>query len=131
MAVLRRLVDRYTGEVCLSLCAGRPVPDWVTSALPTLPATMQRSAQRAGRFERAVIDLAEALTLAPRVGEEFDGSIVEVEKDKSRGVAMLRELAIEAPVQGDSPLPLGEGVSLRLVEADPGTRVVRFELATP
>ena len=130
-APLRRLVDRYTGEVCLSLCAGRPVPDWVTSALPTLPATMQRSAQRAGRFERAVIDLAEALTLAPRVGEEFDGSIVEVVKDKSRGGAMLRELAIEAPVQGVWPLPLGEGVSLRLVEADPGTRVVRFELATP
>jgi exoribonuclease R len=130
-APLRRLVDRYTGEICLALCAGQAVPDWVTTALPGLPATMQRSAQRAGRFERAVIDLAEALTLAPRVGEGFEGSIVEVEKDKTRGVAMLRELAIEAPVQGDAPLPLGEGVSLRLVEADPGRRVVRFELATP
>jgi exoribonuclease R len=130
-APLRRLVDRYTGEICLALCAGQPVPDWVTTALPGLPATMQRSAQRAARFERAVIDLAEALTLAPRVGEEFEGSVVEVEKDRSRGVAMLHELAIEAPVQGDPPLPLGEEVSLRLVEADPGTRVVRFELATP
>ena len=130
-APLRRLVDRYTGEICLALCARQPVPGWVTSALPALPATMQRSAQRAGRFERAVIDLAEALTLAPRVGELFEGSIVEVEKDKSRGVAMLRELAIEAPVQGDTPLPLGDGVTLRLVQADPATRAVRFELATP
>ena len=128
-APLRRLADRYTGEICLALCAGLPVPEWVTSALPALPATMQGSAQRAGRFERAVIDLAEALVLAPRVGDAFEGSIVEVEKDKSRGVAMLRDLAIEAPVQGDAPLPLGEAVTLRLVEADPETRKVRFELA--
>jgi exoribonuclease R len=28
-APLRRLVDRYAGEVCVALCAGRPVPEWV------------------------------------------------------------------------------------------------------
>lgn len=128
-APLRRLVDRYTGEICLALCAGRQVPEWVLAALPGLPGTMQASAQRAGRFERAVIDLAEALALAPRVGEVFEGSIVELGKDPTRGTAMLRELAIEAPVQGDALLPLGEAASLRLVRADPDTREVRFELA--
>ena len=128
-APLRRLVDRYTGEVCLALCAGRAVPDWVLAALPGLPATMQASGQRAGRFERAVIDLAEALALAPRVGGAFEGSIVEVEKDPTQGVAMLRDLAIEAPVRGAAALPLGEAVALRLAEADPETRKVRFELA--
>ena len=125
-APLRRLVDRYTGEICLSLCAGQPVPEWVMTALPGLPATMQASGQRAGRFERAVIDLAEAMALAPRVGETFAGSIVELEKDKARGIAMLRELAIEGPVQADAPLPLGEEMALRLVEADPQRRVIRF-----
>ncbi len=129
-APLRRLVDRYTGEICLALCADRPVPDWVLAALPELPATMQASGQRAGRFERAVIDLAEALMLAPRVGETFEGSIVEREKkDPAQGTAMLRDFAIEAPVQGVATLPLGEPVNLRLVEADPETRKVRFALA--
>lgn len=128
-APLRRLVDRYTGEICLSLCAGQKVPDWVMAALPGLPATMQTSGQRAGRFERAVIDLAEAVALAPRVGETFQGSIVELEKDKTRGIAMLRELAIEGPVQAAAPLPLGEEIALRLVEADSVRRAVRFEPA--
>lgn len=125
-APLRRLVDRYTGEICLSLCAGQPVPDWVTAALPGLPATMQASAQRAGRFERAVIDLAEALALAPRVGEVFEGSIVEVGKDRTTGVAMLRELAIEGPVSAEASLPLGQEIRLRLVVADPERRTIRF-----
>ena len=28
-APLRRLVDRYAGEICVALCADQPVPDWV------------------------------------------------------------------------------------------------------
>ncbi len=129
-APLRRLVDRYTGEACLALCAGAPVPDWVRAALPKLPAAMQDAARRSGRFEAAVIDLAEAVALAPRVGEAFDGVIVEVEaKDPRRGEAMLREPAILARVDGAAPLPLGDQVALRLVEADPRTRRIRFALA--
>src|SRR5690606_27411696 len=54
-APLRRLVDRYTGELCVALCAGEPVPQWVRDALPGLPRTMAASSQRAGRYERAVI----------------------------------------------------------------------------
>jgi len=127
-APLRRLVDRYVGETCVALCAGQPIPEWVLGALPGLPATMQASSQRANRFERAVIDLTEAITLAPRIGETFAGAIVELGRDPKQGVAMLREPAIEAPVTGDVPLPLGEDVKLKLVEADPAKRSVRFEL---
>ena len=36
-APLRRLVDRYVGDVCLALCAGDDVPGWAKAALPTLP----------------------------------------------------------------------------------------------
>src|SRR4051794_23271426 len=59
-APLRRLGDRYAGEVCLSLCAGTEVPDWVLAALPGLPKTLQTSGQRARAYERAVLDLVEA-----------------------------------------------------------------------
>jgi len=129
-APLRRLVDRYTGEVCVALCAGTPVPQWVLDALPGLPATMQESARRAGRYENAVLDLAEAAALAPRVGETFEGAIVEVEqKDPRRGEVMLREPAILARVEAGSELPLGEQVRVRLAEADPASRRIRFELA--
>jgi exoribonuclease R len=129
-APLRRLVDRYTGEICVALCARQPPPQWVRDALPALPATMQDASRRASRFERAVLDLAEAVTLAHRVGATFDGDIVELQRnDPRRGIVVLREPAIEASVAGDAPLPLGSSVRVRLVDADPAKRLTRFELA--
>ncbi|MEO5565865.1 MAG: RNB domain-containing ribonuclease [Luteimonas sp.] len=128
-APLRRLVDRYTGETCVALCTGEPVPDWVLQALPGLPATMAAADQRASRYERAVIDLAEALMLAPRIGESFEGTIVDVdERDPHRGTVMLHALAIEAPVSSAEPLPLGDVVSVHLDQADPGRRLIAFGL---
>ena len=128
-APLRRLVDRYVGETCVALCAGQPLPDWVLAALPGLPATMADADRRASRFERAVIDLTEAVTLASRIGEAFDGAIVAVQrKDPRQGVVMLDDPAIEAAVGDKSPLPLGENVQVRLAEANPETRITRFEL---
>ena len=128
-APLRRLVDRYTGELCVALCAAQAPPRWVLDALPGLPRTMAAAGQRAGRYERAVIDLAEALVLAPHAGETFEGSIVEVDdRDRRQGTAMLHALAIEAPVSAARDLPLGEVVPLRLDVADPGTRRIRFSV---
>ncbi len=127
-APLRRLVDRYVGEVCVALCAGVPVPDWAKTALPALPATMQASGHRAHQYERAVLDLVEATVLAPSVGEVFDGAIVEVAAaDPHKGVVMVREPAIEAALSGAAPLPLGQEVRAKLVEADPQRRLTRFE----
>ena len=129
-APLRRLVDRHTGEVCLALSAGTPVPPWVLEALPGLPSTMQTSSQRAGRYENAVLDLAEAIALAPHVGETFEGAVVEVDdKDPRRGDLMLAGPAILARIESDTDLPLGERVRARLVEADPDSRRIRFEFA--
>ena len=128
-APLRRLVDRYTGEICVALCAGQPVPAMGAGALPGLPATMQASEPARQRFERAVIDLTEAIMLAPRVGEIFAGAIVELATTiRHRAWSMLREPAIEATVIGHVRLPLGEDVRLKLVEADPAKRSVRFAL---
>ena len=129
-APLRRLADRYVGEVCVAVCAGQPVPAWALAALPGLPATMQESDRLAHRFERAVIDLIEAVTLAPRIGESFAAAIIEVRQDDSRqGVVMLRDPAIEGRVTGTADLPLGENVKVTLVEADPSQRTTRFEFS--
>lgn len=129
-APLRRLVDRYTGEACVALCAGLAVPEWVADALPGLPATMQESARRASRYESAVLDLAEATVLQARVGDTFAGAIVEVNpKNRSHGEVMLRRPAVLARVDSDTELPLGDQVLVRLAQADPATRTILFEMA--
>jgi exoribonuclease R len=128
-APLRRLCDRYAAEVCVALCAGEPVPAWVLTALPDLPRTMQRSGQRAKAYERAVLDLVEAGVLAPRVGEDFEAVVVSVdEKDPRRGVVMVKDPGVEAPVSGASELPLGTDVTVRLETADVSARKVGFRL---
>ena len=128
-APLRRLADRYAGEVCVALCAEQPVPAWVLAALPGLPSTMQSSSQRARSYERAVVDLVEAGLLVDSVGQTFDAVIVSVEEDApEKGTAMLRTLGVEAPVTGASALPLGQDVTVRLDEADVQERRVRFSL---
>ncbi len=130
-APLRRLADRYAGEVCVALCAEKPVPQWVLAALPGLPSTMQRSSQRARTYERAVVDLVEAGLLVDRVGEVFDAVVVAVdEKRPERGTAMVRSLGVEAPVSDAGPLPLGEDVRVRLDTADVTERKVRFSLVS-
>ena len=130
-APLRRLVDRYVGEVCVALCANLPVPDWARTALPALPGLMAEADHRAKHYERQVIDLVEAVLLASRVGETFTGAIVEINGGHGNGhegVVMLRDPAIEARVVAPTPLPLGQDVAVRLVQADPLRRQVRFEL---
>jgi exoribonuclease R len=127
-APLRRLVDRYAGEICVALCADRPVPDWVLRALDGLVEEMATAERRAKKYERAIVDLVEVFLLRDRVGEEFDGTVVEVEGDRHQGTVMIAEPAVAAKVSG-SHLPLGQQVRVRLVSADSSTRSVSFELA--
>lgn len=126
-APLRRLADRYVGEVCVALCAGEEVPAWVRTALPGLPAEMAAAARRASIYERGILDLLEAHVLAPRVGQEFRGVVVDL-PGEGRGTVVLQDPAVEAPVRaaGEADLPLGEAIALRLVTADPATRSVAF-----
>jgi exoribonuclease R len=129
-APLRRLVDRYTGEVCLALCAGTEVPEWVRAVLPGLPKTMQSSNSRAHTYEAAVLDLVEAGVLSERVGEVFDGVVVDVDdKDERRGVVAIHDPGVEARVVAAVPLPLGTDVRVRLAVADVERRKVEFALA--
>jgi exoribonuclease R len=128
-APLRRLVDRYGLEVCAALCAGEQVPDWVMHGLSDLPDIMTESGRRAHAYENAMLDLVEAETLEPRVGEHFEGVVTALDHDDQRkGTVMIREPAVEASVTSGSPLPVGEDVTVTLTEADPLTRKVRFSL---
>jgi len=130
-APLRRLADRYAGEVCVALCAGDPVPDWVLAALPALPGEMASSGRRAGSYERGVLDLVEAGLLSSRVGQLIEAVVVEVsEKDPHLGEVLVRDLGVEAPVTGDADLPLGEAGTVRVAGADLGSRTVDLRWQT-
>ncbi|MCU1589756.1 MAG: ribonuclease [Frankiales bacterium] len=122
-APLRRLADRYVSEVCVALCAGQAVPDWARAALPVLPEEMAAADKRAHEIDRAIVDLAEAVVLAPRVGETFQAVVVE--SGPKGGAVQLTEPAVRARCEGAN-LPLGETISVRLEVADPSTRKVSF-----
>ena len=129
-APLRRLADRYAGEICVALCEGTEVPDWVLTALHELPDQMAESGRRANQYENAVVDLCEAELLSGRVGERFPGVVVDLdEKDSRKGDVTIQEPAIEATVTGDADLPLGEHVTVELVQAVPKERRIAFRLA--
>ena len=130
-APLRRLVDRWGGEICLALSAGEPVPDWVLESLDGLPKIMDECDRKAHAYERSIIDMVEAGLLAGQVGTEFDGVITDVDdKDDDRGVVVLSAYAIQGRVKANKPLPLGQPVRVRLTEADVLKRTVAFELVS-
>jgi len=122
-APLRRYADRHVSEVCLALHAGTAVPDDVRAVLPELPAVMAAAGSRASTLERGVVDLAEAVVLAPSVGTVFDAVVVGA--GSTSGTVQLTDPAVRAPCEGGQ-LPLGEPVRARLVSADVQKRTVRF-----
>ena len=124
-APLRRLVDRYVGEICVSTSAGTTVPEWVRAALPELPATMDRSTRRAQQYEAGIISTVEAAVLAHSVGQVFEAVVVELDDHRGGGTVQLREPAVTAHCAGEN-LPLGERVEVRLELADVAKRQVRF-----
>ena len=126
-APLRRLVDRFALEICAAVCAGGRPPAWVLEALPELPALMQASSRRAGSADRAVIDLVEASLLAPLVGQEFEGAVVDVDHEHpERGTVQLADPPVIGAVTGPG-LGLGERIRVRLAGADVARRSVVFE----
>jgi exoribonuclease R len=128
-APLRRLGDRYAGEICLALCAGTDVPTWVLSRLAEIPDILKDAGRKAAQYESMVLSLVEAGVLHRRVGEAFDGVVTDVdEKDYTRGKVTIQEPAVEARVTSTAALPLGTEARVRLTQADVDSRSVAFEL---
>jgi exoribonuclease R len=128
-APLRRLVDRWTSEICVALCADAEVPKWVRESMDEIPKIMEECDRKANAYERAIVSMVEAGLVKDHVGSTFDGVITDVDdRDPARGVVALSTLAIEGPVRGTQALPLGQPVRVKLTEADITRRVVAFEL---
>ncbi|MEU9957261.1 RNB domain-containing ribonuclease [Streptomyces sp. NPDC050982] len=129
-APLRRLVDRYASELCLAAAAGEDPPEWVLAALDDLPKRMAEGTRRAGTVERECVDIVEAALLKDRVGELFDGTVVDVqEREPTVGTVQLESPAVVARIkseEGAGGLPLGERLRVRLTQADPGSAKVLF-----
>ncbi|MCX4761584.1 RNB domain-containing ribonuclease [Streptomyces sp. NBC_01275] len=118
-APLRRLADRYATELCLAAAAGDAPPAWVLAALDALPHEMAEGGRRANAVERACVDIVEAALLRDRVGEVFDGCVVDVDEHRPTvGTVQLESPAVVGRIDGDR-LPLGERLRVRLTRADP------------
>jgi exoribonuclease R len=125
-APLRRLGDRFAGEIALAAASGQPPPAWARSALPELPRLLGRAEQRESALEHAVLGVAEASVLAGRTGERFLAVVLSVREREGR--IQLVEPAVRAQCSGE--LIPGEETLVELVEADPERRIVRFVTAS-
>lgn len=126
-APLRRLADRYTTEAALAVANGQVVPDAVTAAFERLPVVMNRADAKAGQVDSAVLELAEAVVLAGRVGDQFTGTVTDIDKRRGARIQLCDPAVItRIPVNG---LQIGASVRLRLDEANPAVRLARFSLA--
>ena len=125
-APLRRLADRYVVQAALAVANGRAMDPAINEAFERLPATMARADARAGRIDRAVIDLAEAATLASRVGETFAALVTDAD-DKGVHIQLQGE-AVVARLPGVTAQP-GAALHVRLVAADSVHRTVTFAAA--
>ncbi len=123
-APLRRLVDRFSTEICLALAEDAAVPEWVRAALPELPQLMAGSDALAGKVDKACLDQVEAWVLGDRVGQEFDAIVLRSEGNNAE-VFMTDPPVIAKCAAAD--LPEGETIRVRLATVDAETRKVVFE----
>ncbi|CAN5577297.1 RNB domain-containing ribonuclease [soil metagenome] len=123
-APLRRLADRFVVQTVLALANGQEVPEIVQAALPKLPATMDRAQSVANGIDRAVIDLAEAVTMQGREGEVFDAVVVDDDENSTR--IQLCEVAVVAKVQAHGVRP-GDAMRVKLASVDLERRSVEFQ----
>lgn len=124
-APLRRLVDRFGNEILLAIVNDRKPPSWAIEALDELPSLMGQARQRESALERALLDMTEALLLECRLGESFNGVVVDVAASRGDARIQIREPAIVATIAADR-LELGQVVKLRLDNVDVDNRSVHF-----
>ena len=125
-APLRRLVDRFGNEILLSIYADERPPAWALETLEQMPKWMARAKSRASALDRATLDFAETLVLAPFVGERFDAFVVDLNERRDRAVVQIKEPAIVAQISS-SGRHLAEEVALRLESVDSKKRRIDFE----
>lgn len=126
-APLRRLADRFVCEAALALANGKEVPAEVTSAFQRLPDVMNKADAKAGQVNSAVLELAEAVVLSGRVGQTFDGTVIDID-DRGAKVQICKP-AVLTRIAANG-LAVGAEIKVRLEEADPLRRLSRFSLVS-
>lgn len=123
-APLRRLADRFVIEAALQIATGQGVSDELGAAFQRLPAIMSRAEAKSGQVERAVLDLAEAVTLQGREGSHFEAVVTDVDERGTR--IQLSDPAVVARLDGKGAMP-GDTIAVELVSVDVLHRQVRFQ----
>ena len=112
-------------QAALAIANGKPVPPQVEQAFAKLPPVMARADSQAGRIDRAVIDLAEAVMLQDCIGKSFAAIVTDATE---RGIRVqLRDLPVVANLTA-SGAP-GDKLELRLTVADTAMGTIAFEPA--
>ncbi|TPG12129.1 RNB domain-containing ribonuclease [Sphingomonas oligophenolica] len=122
-APLRRLADRYVIRAAVAVANGQPVPAVVTAAFDRLPKVIARADATAGRIDRAVIDLAEAIMLRSRVGDSFAAVVTDTDDRGAR--IQLSDYPIIARV--DTTAMPGDALIVRLAAIDMQRRTIEFK----
>lgn len=125
-APLRRLCDRAANEVVLALVEGREVPGWAADGLDVLPELMAGAGRREGAYDRAAVDLVEALVLRDAVGHRFPAVAVDVDDDRAQ--VQLRDPAVVARARHRGGCAPGDEVEVRVLAADPVARRLDLEV---
>ena len=125
-APLRRLVDRFANEILLSLYDGEAPPAWAVEALDELPGLMGKARSRESNLERALLDFAEAMVLAPLVGHHVRGTVVGLDATRKNATVQIADPAIVTNISTEDgrPLQLAEELTLVVAAADPATRTI-------
>ncbi len=116
-APLRRLVDRFGTEICLSLYSGTPVPEWVRARLADLPALMSSSDRRANTLERACVGAVGTFVLHGRVGEYFTATVLQIDEEKNRASVVLQDPPVRAKCEATA-LEEGQIIKVELMSAN-------------
>ena len=124
-APLRRLADRYVVMATYAVANGRALPAPISDAFARLPKVMARADALGGAIQRAVIDLAEAVVLQPRIGETFAAVVTDVDQRGPR--IQLCGLPVVSRLK-DTEVEAGTAIRVRLDEADPDTRKIVFSV---
>ena len=125
-APLRRLADRYVCAAALAVANGVPVPPEIEAAFDELPKVMDRADSKAAQVDSAAIDLAEAVALQCDVGNAFEAHVTDVDQRGAR--LQLCDAPVVTRIDADELEP-GDTLQVRLLDADPGRRSIRFERA--
>ena len=124
-APLRRLADRFANEIVVALCAGSEPEGWAVDALERLPAAMAEADRRSDRIEGETLNLAEAVIMAPHVGETFAATVIDVGHE--RATVQLHEPPVVAKLPPED-LEIGQDVEVRLRGADVVERHLDLEI---